>query len=143
MATNFTADSWPKSRWPNFSFKEIACQETGECEMNKDTMDRLQELRIEYGRGLRISSGFRSPRHSIEAKKIDPEGNPRPGAHATGRAIDIAIRGEDAYMVLSLATSLGFTGIGVSQKGDSRFLHLDDIQPEDDFHVPRPSVWSY
>ena len=143
MATNFTTDSWPKSRWPNFSFKEIACQETGECEMNKDTMDRLQELRIEYGRGLRISSGFRSPRHSIEAKKKDPEGNPRPGAHATGRAIDIAIRGEDAYMVLSLATSLGFTGIGVSQKGDSRFLHLDDIQTEDDFHAPRPSVWSY
>jgi len=143
MATNLTKDSWPKSRWPNFSFNEIACQETGECEMNEDTMDRLQELRSEYGRGLRISSGFRSPRHSIEAKKKDPEGNPRPGSHATGRAIDIAVRGEDAYMVLALATSLGFTGIGVSQKGDNIFLHLDDIQSDDNFHVPRPTLWSY
>ena len=143
MAINLTKDSWPKSRWPNFSFKEIACQETGECEMNEDTMDRLQELRSEYGRGLRISSGFRSPRHSIEAKKKDPELNPRHGGHATCRAIDIAIRGEDAYMVLALAISLGFTGIGVSQKGDNRFLHLDDIQSDDNFHVPRPTLWSY
>ena len=143
MTTNLTEASWPKSRWPNFSFKEIACQETSDCEMNESTMDRLQALRSEYGKGLRISSGFRSALHSIEAKKKDPEGNPRPGAHATGRAIDIAVRGEDAYIVLSLATSLGFTGIGVSQKGDSRFLHLDDIQPADNFHAPRPSVWSY
>ena len=143
MAINLTKDSWPKSPWPNFSFKEIACQETGECEMNEDTKDRLQELRSVYGRGLRISSGFRSPRDSIEAKNKDPEGNPRPGAHATGRAIDIAIRGEDAYMVLALAISLGFTGIGVSQKGDNRFLHLDDIQSDDNFHVPRPTLWSY
>ena len=143
MATNLTEASWPKSRWPNFSFNELACQETSDCEMNESTMDRLQALRSEYGRGLRISSGFRSALHSIEAKKKDPEGNPRPGAHATGRAIDIAIRGEDAYMILSLATSLGFTGIGVSQKGDSRFLHLDDIQTADNFHAPRPSVWSY
>tara|TARA_R100001244_G_scaffold128893_1_gene99984 strand:- start:728 stop:1156 length:429 start_codon:yes stop_codon:yes gene_type:complete len=141
--TNLTEASWPKSRWPNFSFNELACQETSDCEMNESTMDRLQALRSEYGRGLRISSGFRSALHSIEAKKKDPEGNPRPGAHATGRAIDIAVRGEDAYIVLSLATSLGFTGIGVSQKGDSRFLHLDDIQTADNFHAPRPSVWSY
>lgn len=143
MSINLTADTWPKHRWPNFTFNEIACKETGECSINEDTMDLLQLLRSEYGRSLIISSGFRSPRHSTEAKKKDLEGNPRPGSHAIGRAIDIAIRGEDAYMVLSLATNLGFTGIGVSQKAHKRFLHLDDIQPSDNFHVPRPSLWSY
>ena len=143
MATNFTADSWPKSRWPNFSFKEIACQETGECDMNEDTMDRLQELRYEYGRVLRVSSGFRSSEHSIEVLKRDIDGNPRPGAHATGRAIDLDVRGEDAYIILSMAAGLGFTGIGVCQNGYKRFLHLDDIQTEDNFHASRPSVWSY
>jgi len=138
-----TRDDWPSNRWPNFSFNEMACRETGECDLNEDTMDRLQELRTEYGRGLIITSGYRSSKHSAEAKKKDPEGNPRPGAHFTGRAVDIAIRGEDAYMVLALATSLGFTGIGVSQTGDKRFLHLDDIQSEDNFHAPRPFLWSY
>jgi len=143
VSREWLEEDWPSVRWPNFSFKEMACRETGECRMNEDTMDRLQELRHEYGRGLRITSGFRSPSHSVEVEKKDPEGNPRPGAHATGRAIDIAVRGEDAYMVLSLATSLGFTGIGVSQTGDRRFLHLDDIQTEDNFHASRPFVWSY
>ena len=138
-----TRDDWPSNRWPNFSFDEMACRETGECDLNEDTMDRLQELRTEYGRGLIITSGYRSPKHSVEAKKRDPEGKPRPGAHSTGRAVDIAIRGEDAYVVLALATSLGFTGIGVSQTGDKRFLHLDDIQSEDNFHAPRPFLWSY
>ena len=41
------------------------------------------------------------------------------------------------------ALEVGFTGIGVQQAGDSRFIHLHDIQPEDDFHVPRPWIWSY
>ena len=138
-----TRDDWPSNRWPNFSFDEMACRETGECDLNEDTMDRLQELRTEYGRGLIITSGYRSPKHSVEAKKKDPEGNPRPGAHSTGRAVDIAIRGEDGDVVLALATSLGFTGIGVSQTGDRRFLHLDDIQDGDNFHAPRPFLWSY
>ena len=139
----YTKETWPSDRWPNFSFNEMACQETGECEINEDMMDRLQEVRDQYGRRLKISSGYRSPSHSIEAKKKDPEGNPRPGDHATGRAVDIAIRGEDAFMVLALATVLGFTGIGVSQVGEKRFLHLDDIQPSDNFHAHRPIVWSY
>ena len=139
----YTKETWPSDRWPNFSFNEMACQETGECEINEDMMDRLQEVRDQYGRGLTISSGYRSPSHSIEAKKKDPEGNPRPGAHATGRAVDIAIRGEDAFMVLALATVLGFTGRGVYQGGEKRFLHLDDIQLSDNFHAHRPIVWSY
>ena len=42
------------------------------------------------------------------------------------------------------ASEVGFTGIGVNQAGgEERFIHLDDIQPEDEFHVPRPWIWSY
>jgi hypothetical protein len=37
----------------------------------------------------------------------------------------------------------GFTGIGIQQTGEGRFIHLVDIQPEDEFHVPRPWIWSY
>ncbi len=35
-----------------------------------------------------------------------------------------------------LVLEAGFTGIGVQQAGEKRFIHLDDIQPEDNFHVP-------
>jgi RimJ/RimL family protein N-acetyltransferase len=39
------------------------------------------------------------------------------------------------------ALALGFTGMGFQQKGNSRFLHLDDLP--DAPGQPRPTVWSY
>jgi len=109
--------------------------------MDTATMDRLQRVRSAYGRGMTISSGYRDVTHPIEATKIAKFGNA--GAHSTGRAVDIAVRGGDAVRLLQLALAEGFTGIGIQQKGEGRFLHLDDIQPEDEFHVPRPWIWSY
>jgi hypothetical protein len=32
---SYTANNWPAGRWPNFSFAEMACSETGECDMDK------------------------------------------------------------------------------------------------------------
>ena len=52
--------------------------------MDKATMDRLQLLRSHYGSPLTVTSGYRSPLHSIEAAKTTG-----PGSHATGRAVDI------------------------------------------------------
>lgn len=119
--------------YPNFSKGEFDCQQTGENQMKHEFMLLLQELRTIYGKSMRISSGFRSPLHSIEIKKDYP------GAHSTGLACDIAVSGEDAHKILKLAFELGFTGIGVNQKGDSRFIHLD-IAKEG---FLRPNVWSY
>ena len=48
--------------------------------------------------------------------------------------------GADAIELIALAAGLGFTGIGVQQKGGSRFIHLDDV-PAD--VLPRPAIWSY
>ena len=132
----FTAGNWPTERWPNFAHRELACSETGECEMDPAFMDRLQLLRNHYGHALRITSGYRSPAHSIEVAK------PAPGTHAKGRAVDIACAGVDAYDILAEALVCGFTGIGVKQSGEHRFLHLDDLA-YGEHSVPRPSVWSY
>ena len=41
---SFTANNWPEARWPNFAHRELACSETGECEMDEAFMDRLQLL---------------------------------------------------------------------------------------------------
>ena len=133
----FTLDTWPESWGPSFSFDELACRETGQCVIDEDMMDRLQDLRERLGKPVRITSGYRSPEHYIEAAKA------KPGAHATGCAVDISCSG-DSFEILRLALELGFTGIGVSQNGDhrQRFLHLDTIQAEE-FHAPRPALWSY
>lgn len=128
--------SFDRDRWPNFSFGELRCRHTGACLMDESFLDRLQLLRDAVG-PLVVTSGYRSRAHPVEAKKD------LPGAHTSGRAVDVACRGEQAYQVLGKALELGFTGIGVSQSGEGgRFLHLDDLGNVE-YHGPRPAVWSY
>ena len=136
-ALDYRPETWPNDRWPNFSYGEMACSETGACQMDPQTMDRLQLLRAHYGHPLVITSGYRSPKHSREVAK--PAG---PGAHAQGRAIDIQCAGVEAYQILTEALVVGFTGLGVKQRGEGRFLHLDDLGPRE-HTVPRPALWSY
>lgn len=120
------------SKYPNFDETEFRCSETGECRMSADFMRRLQALRDEYGKPLTITSGYRSPNHSIEASKQQP------GVHTRGLACDVGVSGHDAYEILKLALKHGFTGIGIKQKGSGRFLHLDTFTGG-----PRPNIWSY
>ena len=132
---SFTANNWPEDRWPNFAHRELACSETGECEMDPAFMDRLQLLRNHYGHALRITSGYRSPAHSIEAAKKAP------GTHPKGRAVDIACAGVDAYDIPTEALVCGFTGIGVKQKRERRFLHLDDLGPGEHGRSTKTNIW--
>ena len=121
--------------YANFFRPEFACSHCGRAEMQEVFMDNLQALRDEYGKGMTITSGFRCAQHPIEANKS------KPGAHTTGMAADIAVQGKDAYELLALAFEHGFSGIGVQQKGDKRFIHLDLLAEADGY--PRPWVWSY
>ena len=123
------------TQFENFSASEFVCQHTGEEGIKLDFVAKVQKLRTAFGRPMAISSGYRSPEHPIEARKA------KPGAHASGRAVDIAVSGADALHLLQLALDSGdFTGVGIAQKGDfgSRFIHLDDLDNE-----RRPTIWSY
>jgi len=120
------------SDYPNFSAKEFNCSHCGKNEMKPEFMQKLQQLRTTYGKPMRITSGYRCPQHPIEAAKSAP------GAHSSGCAADVGVQGSEAHQVLSLAMQIGFTGIGVQQKGTGRFLHLDTLQGS-----TRPTVWSY
>ena len=120
---------------PYFSSEEMSCSHTGLEKMDARFMEMLTELRVAYAKPLRVTSAYRDITHPIEAKKA------KPGAHATGKAADIAVERGEAYEVLKLALDIGFTGIGVAQKGSGRFLHLDICEPEDG--MIRPTVWSY
>lgn len=122
-------DDW--DRYPNFSRIEFACSHTGECDMDAEFMDALQELRNQFG-PMRITSGYRSPEHPFEARKS------KPGTHSSGKAADIAVSRGDAVKLLRLAIMDGrFTGFGIQQKGEKRFIHLDSTTTN------RPTIWSY
>ena len=119
----------------HFSRKELQCKYSGQCEMNPDFLARVEELRIAFGKPLRVSSGYRSADHPV--KRVKTERGKSTGYHTRGEALDFLVHGEDAHRLLKLAIDLGFKGIGISQKGhfNSRFIHLD--------HRSEPAMWSY
>lgn len=106
-------------QFPNFAEREFNCSHCGKNEMKPEFLHRLQALRTIYGKSMRISSGYRCPQHAIEVVKAVP------GPHTTGLACDVAVEGADAYRLLTLALNQGFKGIGIQQKGQGRFIHLD------------------
>jgi zinc D-Ala-D-Ala carboxypeptidase len=120
------------SRYPNFKADEFKCSHCGDNEIKEELLDKLQALRSRYGKPMRITSGYRCPRHPIEAAKSAP------GPHSSGLACDVGVEGADAHKLLGLALDAGFKGIGVQQKGTGRFLHLDLLNAPN-----RPTVWSY
>jgi uncharacterized protein YcbK (DUF882 family) len=121
---------------PHFSSVELACK----CGCGKlprlAFMEKIETLRLAYGKPLKVTSAARCPEHNVKVS-----GTGGTGPHTTGRAIDFAIDRGDAYQLASLAFASGFTGIGFQQKGSNRFLHVDDLPNAPG--QPRPTVWSY
>lgn len=117
-----------------FSEEETGCR-CGKCDRIQGMPDKLLAradlLRELCGFPLHMTSGYRCPLH--------PD-NPN-GPHGTG-AFDLSVSHKQAYIVLELAiTIMKFKGIGINQKGDKRFIHLDDCDNAPG--RPRPHVWSY
>jgi zinc D-Ala-D-Ala carboxypeptidase len=110
-----------------FKVSDFDCQETGENNMKEELLVKLDELREVCGFPFIITSGYRSPDHSIEAAKSSP------GTHAQGIAVDIRTRGgAERYTIVKHAMAMGFTGIGVAKS----FVHVD-------IRTTTPVVWSY
>lgn len=120
----------------HFSDSELACKCGCGMLPAKDFMEKVEALRRSLGFPMAVTSAARCPDHNAKVS-----GTGRTGPHTTGRAIDLAVSGSKAYAVVSSATFMGFTGIGVSQKGGGRFIHIDDIPNGP--ASPRPYVWSY
>lgn len=120
---------------PHFSTDELACKCGCGLLPPMRSIERLERVRVKAGFPFPITSGARCPDHNAKVS-----GTGRTGPHTRG-AFDIGLRGAQALTVMRLALEEGFTGIGVSQKGATRFLHLDDLP--DAPGQPRPTVWSY
>lgn len=118
-----------------FSEDELRCKcGCGVYYFDENFLQLLNDLRGECGFPLPVSSGYRCPKHPIEAAKS------RPGAHSTGKAVDISVSHWRAHIVTKRAMELGVWRIGVNQKGPSakRFIHLDVCGD-----LPEPAIWSY
>ena len=121
----------------HFSENELMCK-CGECTylgMDTDFMEKLEKVRNSVGKPMALSSAHRCPAHNARVSSTGTN-----GPHTTRMAIDIRCSGKLAHEILVAAMLFGFTGIGVSQKGNhgSRFIHLDLIESDN-----RPWVWSY
>tara|TARA_R110000822_G_scaffold1244_9_gene5594 strand:- start:440 stop:811 length:372 start_codon:yes stop_codon:yes gene_type:complete len=121
--------------WEFFKESELADRKTGECLMDPFFMDKIMSLRRKFAAPMQITSGYRSKETNAAVGGADTS------AHLYGKAVDVLIRGGDAYRLVQLAIAEGFTGIGVSQKGSSRFIHLDTMP--NSAEQPRPTIWSY
>jgi len=119
------------ARWPNFSDRELACRCCGTfspSEAFTALMDDAQAFRNESGKPLPINSGYRCVQHAIENKKA------KPGMH-TEAACDFGVFGEDALRLLQFFLNKGYVGVGIHQKGDKRYIHID--------RRTTPALWNY
>lgn len=116
-----------KVTYKYFKIEDFDCEETGENKINPEFVKKLDELREACGFPFVINSGYRSPKHSIEAKKT------RPGTHSQGIAADIKVNGgAQRHKIIKAAMIMGFNGIGVAKT----FVHVDTRDSE-------PVVWPY
>jgi zinc D-Ala-D-Ala carboxypeptidase len=113
-----------RDRWPNFWPREFSCRHCGEYYHHERLLDKLQSLRFLIDKPLKINSGHRCEEHN---KKV---GGAKNSQHLT-MAVDISLTGHDRWMMVNLAKSLGFTGIGYG----ATFLHLDLRE--------KPAEWFY
>jgi zinc D-Ala-D-Ala carboxypeptidase len=107
--------NWAKYA-PEFAKSEFDCKHTGLNEMKPEFMDKLHQLRKDYGKPMKVTSGYRHPTHPVEARKTHSNGE-----HTQGMCCDIqCVTGADRFELVSLALMHGFTRIGIAKN----FVHL-------------------
>ena len=120
--------------YKNFTAKEFACQHCGKEGIKEELLNRLQALRTFLNFSFVVSSGYRCQSILSKQKNLSLVRT------LQVLAVDILCRGTEAYKIITHAQEYGL-GIGVNQKGNSRFIHLDIADHTEE--KPRPTVWSY
>ena len=114
--------------YPNFSESEFRCSHCGECNIDEGVVSRLQDIRASLNFPLPITSGYRCPTHNNAVSSTGLT-----GPHTTGMAVDVGLDRLNARLFLELAIQQ-FNGIGIQQKGEGRFIHVDLLDQR---------IWSY
>ncbi len=123
---------------PHFSKRELACPLTGEIKLQEGFIDDLEELRVEYGLPMSVTSGCRSQAHNAvvgghphSLHMIDNE------HHDTDTcAVDISRpRGPDLLKLVKIAIGKGWS-IGIADT----FIHLD---MRSKYTNRQPTIYTY
>ena len=105
---------WDARRWPDFSPRELACRHCGECYHWPEFIDRLQLVRSNLGKPIKINSGHRCLRYNLKIGGA-------PLSEHRKLATDLSLRRQDRHLLYKLCKLAGFTGFGYYQT----FLHVD------------------
>ena len=108
----------PARMWPCKFFKphEIACKGTGSILVHVDALEALDQLRMNLGSPIFLSSAYRSPYHNAVV------GGAPLSSHLAGHAFDVQLRSMDKTKLREEAESTGFTGFGMRYR---TFMHID------------------
>lgn len=101
---------------PHFKVREFACKDgSDEIIVSNELVSKLELLRMEIGRAITITSGYRSDSYN---KKVGGAYN---SYHKRGMAVDIVANGYTPSRLAVRAAQLGFNGIGIYKN----FTHID------------------
>ena len=115
-----------------FTAKELRCQDTVEEGIEQVFIDLLDAIREECYFPFVVTSGYRSPEHSIEKRKE------KAGSHAMGCARDIMADSRQKYKIMEVAKKHGITRFGINKV----FIPMD-IADRYDSRFPANVVWAY
>lgn len=107
---------------PHFSMKEFRCQchfnTCSEQKIAQELLDKLEQVRIAYGKPIKVTSGFRCHEHQLALAAGGKETATGISQHELGRAADLS--GKDMEL-LDKECSTMFPAVGRA----NTFIHVD------------------
>jgi uncharacterized protein YcbK (DUF882 family) len=100
-----------------FDESEFACECCGQVNISPILLEKLDELRHDYGYPIYVSSGYRCPAHNEEIK-----GEPN-STHMRGLAADIYVDGDYEEFYRRVRGANSFDGVGYYPIQE--FVHVD------------------
>ena len=92
-------------------------------------------VRFIYKVPFPVTSGFRCKKHNA---RIYNETGEKDGPHPQGVAVDLAVDGIAALLIVVIGYTLGFRGFGLRQNNrQSRFIHVDCVERS------KALLWTY
>ena len=101
----------------DFSLKGFECPCCHTVLLHPLLVSKLQKLRDEWGRPLKVTSGYRCGSHNREVGGVEKS------LHRAGQAADIEVRMHDQERFRELAAECGFSKI--IGYGERHFFHLE------------------
>ena len=126
-----------KSKFTNYEFKcKCGCDfGTMEKDIDPNLINRLNMIRILYGKPMVVTSGARCKEYNAKIGGLPDSAHLRHASTRQCRAVDIYVNnGFDRYDLIQLALHVGFTRFGLA----TDFLHLDVA-----WDLPDPVMFNY